>query len=131
MALTHAGFSIPGTHEEFRWGDWDRARQENRVFGLDGYTEIDGGRARREFSVPIWIHSDYASAAELLAALVLLDDHAGTQGTLVETDALQTTTEDVLFEKFTREMGPLPSPNNLGWFMAGTLHFVHMSPAES
>jgi hypothetical protein len=128
MSLLHAGFGIPGTHEEYRWGDWERAKQENRVFGLDGYTEIDGGRAKRPFAVPIWIHNNYASAANLLTALDNLDDHAGTQGDLVETDALQTTYEDVLFERFDREQGPIRSPVDLGWFMVGTLHFVHMAP---
>lgn len=126
----HAGFGIPGTHSEFHWGDWERARQENRVFGLDGYTEIDGGSAKRPFTVPIWIHNDYSTVSQLLTALSNLDDHAATIGDLVETDgSVLATIQDVLFERFAREQGPLPSINNLGWFMIGTLHFVQMAPA--
>jgi hypothetical protein len=128
MAITHAGLSIPGTHEEPQFGAWDRPVQRTHVFGLDGATELSGGRHSRPFSIGIWVHSNY-SFSNLLGKLGEIEQHAGEIGTLVTTAAVTRNIANVLFDRLeiVSGRGAIPSPA-LGWFADCRLHFVQMSP---
>lgn len=126
MALTHAGLSIPGTHETFQWGRWDRARQTNAVFGLEGITVLDGRRQSRPFTVPILIYNGYEQV-ELLTALGNLEKHTGKIGSLIENEAIERTMQNIEFDGLQLIGDMLPS-NDIGWFVQAQLHFIQLSP---
>lgn len=128
MAFTHAGFSIPGTHESPKYGEWQRAAQYNSVFGLDGATVLDGGRSKRPIDVPMWIHNGYASAAECFTALGNLEQRIGTVGRLIELGNISRWMDNVEFLGFALQQGPIPPNPQLGWFADVVLHFLQLGP---
>ena len=128
MAFTHDGFSIPGTHESPKYGEWQRAAQYNSVFGVDGATVLDGGRSRRPIDVAMWIWNGYSSAAQCFTALGNLEQHIGTVGTLVELGNISRSIVNVEFLGFTLNEGPIPPNPDLGWFAVVTLHFLQLGP---
>src|SRR3990167_637372 len=127
MAFTHAGFSIRGTYESPKYGEWERAAQYNSVFGLDGATVLDGGRSRRRIDVSMWIHDSYSSADDCFTALGNLEGQIGTVGTLVELGNVSRTIANVEFLGFTLDEGPVP-PSTIGWFAVVTLRFLQLGP---
>lgn len=131
MPLTHAGFSIPGLHEDFRMGDWAYQSQNMTMFGLNGATALDGGRSQRPIDVPILIHNSYNSSTDLLTALGNLDARIGKVGTLLELDyfslAAVATIANVQFLGYSAEQRAIP-PGGVGWCSLGVLRFLQLGP---
>lgn len=125
MALTHDGFDIPGTHEDLAFADWQYSAQYHRMFGLNGQTVLDGGRAGRAIDVSIWIWDNY-DLSELLVFLGNLDGQIGKTGSLVELGTISRTIPNVQFLGFSlTQMHP---DGGLGWFADGVLHFLQLGP---
>lgn len=130
MALAHAGFTIPGTHE-LNAGPWETQRQENQVFGVDGTAVLYGGRTMRPIVVESLIHDTTGTQAELLAFLESLEARAGVIGDLVETGNIARTFGNCEFIRFEQEpgMGPFPPSGNVAsWWTRGRLHFLQLLP---
>lgn len=127
MALSHAGFAIPGLHESPQFGDWDRQEQFLSVFGLVGAVHMPGGVTTLPITWPVVIYANYATTAQLFAYLHTLQSRIGQQGTLAQTGTVVRTLPHVLFEGFTPQGGCLFSAQ-LGWFQQGVLNFRQLRP---
>ncbi len=127
MAITHGGFAIPGTHEDLQLGPWTIALQRTMTFGNPGATQLTGERTTRTIVVPIWIYNSFASGAAVQTFLDTLDARQGTEGTLAETGNLTRSFENVSFDEFRQDRGPIPS-TSLDWFVIGTLLFTQLKP---
>ncbi len=127
MALSHAGFSIPGIHETPNFGDWDRQEEFTSVFGLKGALHQFGGLTMRTINYRILIFNSYNSSALLLNYLSSLENRIGTVGTLTQTGVIARTLNNILYEGFVPDGSPLYSAQ-LGWHQDGLLYFRQLSP---
>ena len=105
-----------------------------KFFGLDGVSEIFGGRGMRKIDTEIWIHNKFTSFPQLVAYLELLDRRVGEHGELKVTPGAEggvpRSYPHCTFLGFSpdRSLGPLPDiPGQLDglgtttFWQAGTL----------
>jgi hypothetical protein len=76
------GSTIPGTHGPV----WPSAPQfqsaQFKFFGLDGVSEIWGGRGKRQIDTDIWLHNNFSNSPQLVAYLQVLEAMVGDHGLL-------------------------------------------------
>lgn len=122
MALTHAGFAIPGVHEDIRFGQWDEQKSLISVFGNFGAVAHLGGYTSRTITIPILIYNNYTQS-QLSNFLQDLYEQGNAIGTLVETTGLARSFQYVLFEQFVPDTDVIPPNSHLGYSIHGELNF--------
>jgi len=126
--------TIPGIHGPIWPSPPEFQSAKFKFFGLDGVSEINGGRGMRRIDTQIWIHNNFASFKALVSFLEFLDTRVGEHGNLKITSGgeggVPRTYPHCTFLGFDpdRSLGPLPDvvgqldPGpSLTFWQAGTL----------
>lgn len=106
--------TIFGIHGPLWWQVPEFQSAKFKFFGLDGVSEINGGRGMRRIDTQIWIHNKFTTFRQLVAYLELLDRRVGEHGDLKVTSGgaggVPRTYPHCTFLGFDpdRELGPLP-----------------------
>lgn len=127
MTISHAGFSYPGTAEEMKVGEWERAVQYTSAFAVKGVSQLDGAVRSRTLEARQYLYNSF-TATTLIAFIAASDLKIGTVGTLVDNGLQPRTLKNVEFLGFVLEEGPLPTAPDGGWIAIGVLNFRQLSP---
>lgn len=126
-SLAHDGFQFHGVVKPHTLPDWVIKETKFGVFGLDGVGTLFGGRSHRDFTIPIWIFNSYTQA-QLIAYIDSIHERAGHVGSLVYTNAISRTLQDVQFIGLVEDM-MIPPNADKGWSLEATLRFCELAPA--
>jgi hypothetical protein len=141
MTVKFNGIEIKGTHGLASEGPVELFARRTHFYGLQGMSEIIGGRGGRPLSVDIWMHDEYTNLSDLKTVLVALDKRIGEYGTLEIIDTPETDDntdyQQVTFLGLERlplgnrnDTGPLKDTAETvdgGWFQNGRLHFMQLT----
>jgi hypothetical protein len=130
MAIRHAGFTIPGIHQDIAITPWENQQQLITNFGAVGAVVLQGGLTTRVLTVPIWLINNF-TAASIHAFVTQLDQRLNRLGRLEETNGLGRRWEDCLFESINRVGEFIPPNPHIGWSIELQLTFRQMSPPSS
>lgn len=129
MSLIHAGYSFPGSTGDLKLSMPDLQVVRRQFFGVKGTAELRGSRGGRQILVPeYWFFNSYGTVSSLLTALNTLDSKVGNHGTLTEGGNVSRTFQNVTFDGFEVNEGPLQAigATFTGWYVIGTLHFFQL-----
>lgn len=108
MAITFRGTSIPGIHGEILTPAPEPLRSEVRTMGLRGATEVRGKTGARDFTLEHTLFNDYSTSSACNTAIVNLEALVNTNGSLVETGAIERTFGLCNLVGVRRIRGPIP-----------------------
>lgn len=128
MALAFRSASIPGTHGEMQFGQWEVQVSRTRFNSVKGVSEQRGERGGRTITFESWWHNAYATAALLEAAVELLSKDCPINGDLVETGTMSRTFTRCTLEAIVIKRGPIYGGSSFGWFYIVEFHFFQLSP---
>lgn len=131
MTITHKGYTFTGTAEALVFEPFERTPQYTSAFGVRGASVIDSDRVKRAFSVRLYVHGGYSTAALLIAALNTMDSKTGQVGTFVDSGLAARTITNVEFAGMTIEQDPIPTAPGGGWIAVVVLRFVQLSPSAT
>ena len=130
MALAFRSVAIPGLHGELKFSPWDVQVSRTQFFAVQGESELRGDRGGRDIKVEsIWYSAPtgYTTAAQLEAAIELLNKDCPINGTLAETGAISRTLQRCTLMGVAIKLGPLPSAH-LGWWAQVEIMWRQLAP---
>ena len=133
MPLIHNGQLIRGKYSTPLIDRRELQVQRTKFFGVEGESEILGGRSGRVIEINHWFFGDYSSRKEIATALQRLDARTGNNGRLELTE-MTLLFYDCTFEGYELLYGPLQDIAQTldgGYWAELSLRFRQLSPELS
>lgn len=127
MAVTFRSALIPGLPGEPKIDPWDVQVARTQFFAVQGESELRGDRGGRSITWPWFWYASYTTAAQLEAAIELLNKDCPINGTIVETGAISRTLQRCTLMGIAIKKGPLPS-SHLGFWAEVEIMWRQLAP---
>lgn len=137
--ITFNGKQIKGTHDAVAYSSPELQVSRTYFWGLQGESEITGGKSGRNMTVYMWLHDKHSSRTAIEDRVKEIMTWVGEHGVLVETDARNSMTKTYENVTFTG-VEPITFPNREsvgpikdyagtvdgGWIQAVNLKFYQL-----